>query len=353
MAIPKKVIPTLDLSPKKTLFERREQLLDYINEDGTYLPKSILHADLDRGFLDFVQDRLKITSEGKVVPVLNILLTTQNWAQFTQTWNFNDLDKNVQVPFISVVRESVVKRGTIPGLYTIPNRKQYFYAVVPTWDGTRKGMDLYTIPQPVPIDIEYSVYIMCNRMRELNSFNKVVMQTFSSAQAYTFVKGHYIPIVTKEATDESVLDLEKRKYYLQKYSFTLQGFLIDEEEFEVKPVISRAFTMFEVDTFKKKPKTKKFPENPDLFEIIITTTPDNTGIGYYTYNAPYRVNMSLNGSTNVSTFQVLVDNNVGVDTVTYNNPTKLELNPGDTAEFVITPMDSSQDVKLIFDSKLV
>ncbi len=117
--------------------------------------------------------------------------------------------------------------------------------------------------------------------------------------------------------------------------------------------MSRAFTMFEVDTYKKKPKTKKFPENPDLFEIVITATPDNTGIGYNTYNAPYRVNMSLNGSTNVSTFQVLVDNNVGVDTVTYNNPTKLELNPGDTAEFVITPMDSSQDVKLIFDSKLV
>jgi hypothetical protein len=190
-------------------------------------------------------------------------------------------------------------------------------------------------------------------MRELNTFNKVVMQTFSSAQAYATVKGHYIPIVTKESSDESVLDLEKRKYYLQKYSFTLQGFLIDEEEFEVKPVVSRAFTMFEVDNYKKKPKKKKFPENPDLFDIVITATPDNTGIGYYTYNAPYRVNMNLNGSTNVSSFQVLVDNNVGVDTVTYTNPSKLELNPGDSVEFVITPTDNTQNVSLIFESKLV
>ena len=31
-------------------------------------------------------------------------------------------------------------------------------------------------------------------MRELNQFNKTIMQKFSSRQAYTFVKGHYIPI---------------------------------------------------------------------------------------------------------------------------------------------------------------
>mgnify|MGYP003353741890 CR=1 FL=1 len=32
-----------------------------INKDGTYLPKSLLHADLDRGFLDFVKEDLKMT----------------------------------------------------------------------------------------------------------------------------------------------------------------------------------------------------------------------------------------------------------------------------------------------------
>jgi len=38
-----------------------------------------------------------------------------------------------------------------------------------------------------------------------------------------------------DVSDESVMDLEKRRYYIQSYSFTLQGFLIDENEFEVKP----------------------------------------------------------------------------------------------------------------------
>ena len=52
MPLPKKIKKTIPLTPQKTLMGRREELLDKINKDGTYLPKSLLHADLDRGFLD-------------------------------------------------------------------------------------------------------------------------------------------------------------------------------------------------------------------------------------------------------------------------------------------------------------
>ena len=61
MPLPKtQVKPTLPLVPQKTLSARREQLLQYINKDGTYLPKSVLHADLDRWMLDFVKEDLKL-----------------------------------------------------------------------------------------------------------------------------------------------------------------------------------------------------------------------------------------------------------------------------------------------------
>ncbi len=67
MALPKKqpVKPSIPLTYPKTLLPRREELKDMITKDGTYLPKSLLHADLDGGFLDFVKETLKITSEGK------------------------------------------------------------------------------------------------------------------------------------------------------------------------------------------------------------------------------------------------------------------------------------------------
>lgn len=99
----------------------------------------------------------------------------------------------------------------------------------------------------VPVDIKYSVKIICNRMRELNTFNKNVLQTFSSRQAYTFIKGQYVPIIMDNVTDNSVMDLDKRKYYVQSYEFTMLGYLIDEEEFQVKPAVSRVLELFEVD----------------------------------------------------------------------------------------------------------
>ncbi len=224
---------------------RRLELLEDINKDGTYLPKSILHEDLDRGFLDFVKNDLKTVVSGKIVKVVDILMTTQNWAQFTQTWDFNNIDKNVEPPIITTVRTPEVKYGTLPSLkYTIPNRKQFYYAAVPTWDGQRKGMDIYTIPQPVPVDIKYSVKIICNRMRELNEFNKNVIQTFASRQAYRQINGHYIPIIMGTISDESVVEVQRRRFYIQNYEFTMLGFLLDEDEFEVAPAVSRVFNTF-------------------------------------------------------------------------------------------------------------
>jgi len=217
MAFPKQVKPSIDLVPPKILSARREELLEYINKDGTYLPKSVLHADLDQGMLDFVKTELETIVAGQKVPVVDKIITTQNWSQFTETWNFKDPDFNVLPPFVTVVRIPEVKYGTNPSTqYTIPVRKQFYYATVPTWNGNMKGYDVYTIPQPVPVDISYQVKIICNRMRELNTFNKNVLQTFASRQAYTFIKGQYVPIINTNITDQSTLDLEKRKILCSK-----------------------------------------------------------------------------------------------------------------------------------------
>jgi hypothetical protein len=304
MAIPK-IKKTLPLTYPPIGYEKRLELLEDINKDGTYLPKSILHEDLDRGFLDFVKDDLKTVVSGKIVKVVDILMTTQNWAQFTQTWDFNNIDKNVEPPIITTVRTPEVKYGTLPSLkYTIPNRKQFYYAAVPTWDGQRKGMDIYTIPQPVPIDIKYSVKIICNRMRELNKFNQIVIEKFSSRQAYTKIKGHYIPITLDDISDESVMDVEKRRYYIQSYGFTLQGFLSDEEEYEVKPAISRSLLLIEMDNRKKKVKKNVNPPNPDQY-VFNASYP--IGTTAYTQTFDYTANIKIDGSENVTSYEIYIN----------------------------------------------
>ena len=304
MAIPK-IKKTLPLTYPPIGYERRLELLEDINKDGTYLPKSILHEDLDRGFLDFVKDDLKTVVGGKIVKVVDILMTTQNWAQFTQTWDFNNIDKNVEPPIITTVRTPEVKYGTLPSLkYTIPNRKQFYYAAVPTWDGQRKGMDIYTIPQPVPVDIKYSVKIICNRMRELNKFNQIVIEKFSSRQAYTKIKGHYIPITLDDISDESVMDVEKRRYYIQSYGFTLQGFLSDEEEYQVKPGISRSLLLIEMDNRKKKARKNVNPPNPDQY-VFNANYP--IGTTAYTQTFDYTANIKIDGSENVTSYEIYIN----------------------------------------------
>ena len=346
MALPKKIVkPTLPLKNQKILYGRREELLSYITKDGTYLPKSLLHDDLDRGMLDFVKNTLEMTTAGSRVPVVDIIITSQNWSQFTETWNFRDLDSNVDLPFITVIRQPEVKYGTNPLIYNIPNRKQFLFAVVPTWDGNRKGADVYTIPQPIPVDITYQVKIMCNRMRELNQFNKIVMQNFASRQAYAFIKGHYIPILLDSVSDEDVMDLEKRKFYIQTYNFTMLGILIDEEEFEVKPAISRTLTLTEVGTRSLGPKRKTFPENPNKFELPYRYTSSQTSIEK---TLPYRVNLINTSVTNIDSYDVYINGDFfGSDL------DNLEINSNDVLRVDITKTNAGQESILSWFATIV
>ena len=271
--------------------------------------------------------------DGKVIPTVDIIITTQNWSQFTETWNFQDLDSNVSPPFITIVRNPEVKFGTNPALlYNIPNRRQYFYAQVPTWDGQRNGMDIYKIPQPVPVDISYTVKIVCNRMREINEFNKNVIEKFASKQAYQVIKGHYIPIVMGNISDESVMELEKRKFYIQSYEFTLLGFLIDENEFEVSPAVSRVLQVVEFDTSTTKRRVKKDINigGNEIDVLFVVGNNVNSQIFDYT------TNIIIATPINVTSFDVYINNDYyGSDL------TEIQINTDDKLKFVIVKTDNT------------
>lgn len=346
MAIPKKSVkPTLPLNHPKTLLPRREQIKDMITKDGTYLPKSLLHADLDRGFLDFVKEKFNIVSEGKKIPVVDILITTQNWSQFVETWDFQNIDKNIEPPFLTVIRNPEVKYGNNPAvMYNIPNRKMYYYMEVPTWDGNRKGADIYKIPQPVPADFKYTVAIICNRMRDLNTLNQRVLETFASKQAYQVINGHYIPIINDAFADESVMDLEKRKYYIQKYDFTMMGFLIDEEQFEVSPAISRTFQVIETDQRNIKRKQKK--QSPIELEVIKLQYLNNitTQERYFEYTC----NLLFDQSVNIEEFSVYINEQYYGD-----NVESIQINTNDMLRIDIISSGGSEDPYILFTQSLV
>ena len=330
MALPRKrkeIIPTINLKPEKILLARREQLLEDIKYDGTYLPKSLMHPELDRGFLDFVKEDLQTTVAGSIIPMIDLIITTQNWAQFTETWDIQDLNGNPTLPFITVVRQPEVKYGSNPAIiYNIPNRKEYFYAAVPSWNGNIKGLDIYKIPQPVPVDITYNVKIMCKRMRELNQFNKIVLQKFASRQAYRVINGHYVPIILNNISDESAMEMDKQKYYLQNYEFVMLGFLVDEEEFEVTPGITRSFLMLESQNRTRSRRVRKLPASPKNFPLAYGVGSTDTEV---TVSIPYTVNFTVDTNVNVDSYSVYINgdyigDDVAVIQLTLNDILKIE-----------------------------
>jgi hypothetical protein len=350
MSLPK-IKKTLPLTYPPVGYERREQLLEDINKNGTYLPKSLLHEDFDRGFMDFVKQDLKTVVSGNLIKVVDILMTTQNWTQFTQTWDFNNIDKNVQPPFITTIRIPEVKYGTLPSLsYNIPNRRQYHYAAVPTWDGQRKGMDIYTIPQPNPVDIKYSVKIICNRMRELNKFNQIIIDKFASRQAYRQIKGHYIPIQLDEVSDESVMDVEKRRYYIQSYSFTLQGFLLDEEQFEVRPAVSRSLVLMEVNPRKTRRRVNKYPPNPDRIPLNISYPIGTTA---YTQTFEYTSNIKLIDAENIASYSMYINGLFYGTDIQQLITGEIQINTNDVLMIEIIKSDNTQPSNFQLESILI
>jgi len=228
-------------------------------------------------------------------------------------------------------------------LYNIPNRRQYFYAQVPTWDGQRNGMDVYTIPQPVPVDITYSVKIICNRMRELNKLNQTILEKFASKQAYAVIKGHYIPIVMGNITDESVMDVEKRKYYIQSYEFTMLGFLIDEDEFEVSPAITRVLQVVEIDKkTTRRGKRKKDEEGVGSQALFIV------GNNTLTQLFSYIVDIKIGGTTNVYSFDVYINDDY------YGSDLDLiQINSGDILRLDIVKNDDQLESTIQFIDKIL
>jgi len=133
-------------------------------------------------------------------------------------------------------------------------------------------------------------------------------------------------------SDESVMELEKRKFYIQSYEFTLLGFLIDENEFEVSPAVSRVLQVVEFDTSTTKRRVKK-DINMGGNEIdVLFVVGNNVNSQIFDYTT----NIIIATPTNVESFDVYVNNDYyGSDL------TEIQINTDDKLKFVIVKTDDT------------
>jgi hypothetical protein len=245
MALPGSYKKKINITQEKIGIERREEMKEMVTDKQTFLPKGLLIEDLDLGFKSFIENDLNIVVKGKKVPTR--MLSTHLWSEFAKTWEYSDRFKNIKIPFISIVKQPTSDFGTYPSLkWNIPQGRAFTYCEVPTFEDGKKGMDIYKIPQPIPIDIDYEVRFFTYRQREVNIFTNAILKKFQARQAYAVINGHYIPITYDEVESEaSSEDLESNRYYVQLYKFKLSGFILDPNDFELIPSVRKVVSLIE------------------------------------------------------------------------------------------------------------
>jgi hypothetical protein len=183
---------------------------------------------------------------------------------------------------------------------------------------------------------------LSDTVKEINEFNKNVIEKFASRQAYQEIKGHYIPIIWNNISDESVMDLDKRKYYVQSYEFIMLGFLIDEEEFTVSPAVNRLIQVFETDGKIITKKTRGRNEPQELKQIVLDF-PSGTTEVVRTFNLTD--SLSLINTTNVLSFDIYIDNDYyGSDLTT------IQISTNDNVKFIVTKSDNTLESTITFES---
>lgn len=319
----------ISLTNQKEGLERREELLGEITEKGTYLPKPIDYSDIDTSTLDFIENEISLVVEGRKVPVF--FMSIQKWIEFTKTWGNSNEYKDVEMPFITIVRDPDIQPGTNQdGLFDVPGFPTFFYHKVPTFDNGREGFDLYKIPQPTSSDLTYHVRFFTNRMQELNTIQNKIQRTFKSRQFYVNVLGHPMPIVLDGVNDESKIDdVEARRYYALDFEMVVNGYILNEDDFEVTPLKDRALLIMEGDSnVPLKPGVKKKISNGSVnYEIT------------YKYSSSETAIIEVMEPTDI----IEVSNEFKVDSVSFKvngveivNPLPFSVNRGDKLEISIT-----------------
>ncbi len=300
MALPKGFRKNVKLIKDKVGFARRQEILDDIDNKGTFLPRGVMYEDMDKSFIDFVDKDMELVIDGEKVPV--IFLTLQRWSEFSKTWQHADKYKNIKMPFITIVRQPNPQVGqNQAGLFNIPGRKTYTYTKVPTFEGGRKGIDVYKIPQPTSVDITYEVRLFCNKMRDLNKLNIKIQQAFNAIQYYIRVNGHPMPLLLESIGDESNIDdFENRRFYVQPFEIRLQGYILDEDQFEVIPAINRALVMGEISETPIRPRFR---------------TSVNKADATVTYNFIFKPSAETN-LTFTSEFDVKLNDIINIENIT-------------------------------------
>lgn len=220
---------------------------DFLNnqfKNHGFLPQKLMIEDMDGFVLKFLRDLNLSIADGSdnIVPVPIVFLNQERWAEFKTNWKHlkDENGKEMTMPFMTIRRtgfkpgQNPLKRTTIP-------ETNFTFLKVPIIQGNLKAYELYKIPQPPRVDINYEVRFFTHYIGDTNeSYEQMVASVFQSGYAYINMNGHWIPLELLDTNEENkVDDITADRRFEIVYTMVLHGKIVNPENFVKKQVITK------------------------------------------------------------------------------------------------------------------
>ena len=233
---------SINITPKNEGMQRQLDLMTKTDPHSAFTLGSIGLKDHDDSILElFKNGKLKTVIKGNNVPA--IFLTLENWAKFERSWKsiFDKEtdgaknDKDLLPPFITIKRGDVVKGTHRITKYGVPDRMKFSSQLIPHLSPTGDINYLRVkSPQPIPTDISYTITLYTQYMKDQNTFDELMLKSFTSNQLYIDTKNHYFSVTIESVSDDAETDdVNSVKIYIKTYELLLIAYLIDESEVEI------------------------------------------------------------------------------------------------------------------------
>lgn len=239
---PKPNITKLKL--KEGYFGTRQRIEDAKEafEQNLVFPKPVEYEDIDRAVLEFVRDRITLDAGGKKAPTFT-LFSNQRFSEYSQTWEHVDEEGNLLMDFKTVNRLSNPSWGTNQGgIHNIPGDRQYTIQMKEVLDdnGT-ESYEVYSMGQPLSIDIYYTINYVTADWTKLNDFNFQINDCFKAIECYINPNGWYMPMEIENINDETEYAIDNRKIYIQSATIKVLGIIAPKSIFKIEKMPKRLF----------------------------------------------------------------------------------------------------------------
>jgi hypothetical protein len=337
-------------SPKKNLtrlrlkgdlygpLKRIENTMDAFNKNMVF-PKPVEYEDIDGAVLEFVKNNIHLVCDGNEAPTFT-LFSNQRFSEYSQTWKHVDKEGNLLMDFKTVNRDPNPSWGNNQGgAHNIPGDRRYTIQIKETLDdnGT-ESYEVYSMGQPLSIDLSYTINYVTADWDKLNDFNLQLNELFKAIQCYIKPNGWYMPMKIESIGDDTEYAIDNRKIFIQSASITVQGIISPKSSYKIEKFPKRLYASERFDLGRIKANVDvEEGDNSDTITIDFGTGSTKTEFVFDDFLQVYEIT-----SDNVRDFSIYID---GDKVNTPNNG--FVLSDGSEVKIKINQIDRSLPSKLV------